>query len=84
MSAQGAAMNDANAVQITVSDYCLVLLEELQVEIGCSSRSELIEWLVLCQRHSMVDARALLNQRSRRGRRWPIVLPDDAVLPPEG
>ena len=77
-------MSDANPIQVTVSDYCLALLNELQRDTGCNSRSELIEWLVLCQRHSMVDARALLNQRPKRGRRWPIVLPDDAVLPPEG
>ena len=77
-------MSEANTIQITVSDYCLAMLEQLQPQLGCSSRSELIEWLVLSQIHSAADARALLGQRSKRGRRWPVVLPDDAVLPPEG
>ena len=77
-------MPEANTIQITVSDYCLALLEDLQPQLGCTSRSELIEWLVLCQVHSAADARALLSQRSKRGRRWPVVLPDDAELPPEG
>lgn len=78
-------MQTANTIQITLSDYCLQLLADLQRDLGCSSRSELIEWLTLCQRHSLTDARAILASRSRRGRRGAIVvLPDDAVLPPEG
>jgi hypothetical protein len=77
-------MNNANPVKVTVSGYCLILLDELQQELGCESRSELVELLVLSQRHSPRDARALLRQRSQRGRRWPIVLPDSFVLPPEG
>lgn len=77
-------MADNNEVKVHLSDYCVALLDILQAETGCATRSELVEWLVLCQRHSARDARALLSQRPRRGRRWPVVLPDDAVLPPEG
>lgn len=77
-------MSDANKIQITVSDYCLALLMQLQEQLGCDNRSELIEWLVLSQVHTAADARSLLSQRPKRGRRWPVVLPEDAVLPPEG
>ena len=77
-------MNNANPVKVTVSDYCLALLNDLQANLECDSRSELVELLVLSQRHSPTDAWALLRQRSPRGRRWPIVLPDSAFLPPEG
>ena len=77
-------MPEANTIQISVSDYCMILMRDLIVRLDCDSRSELVEWLVLSQVHSAADARALLGQRSKRGRRWPVVLPDDAVLPPEG
>ena len=77
-------MSEANTINLTVSDYCLDLLKILKTEQGCKNRSETIEWLVLCKFHNVADARALLGQRSKRGRRWPVVIPDDAVLPPEG
>ncbi len=59
-------------------------MDELQSDLGCDSRSQLIELLVISQRHAGRDVWAILNQRSPRGRRWPLVLADDAVLPPEG
>ena len=74
----------ANRRSLYLSDHALALGEQLQSELGCASISEMIEWLILCQKHTVVDARSLLNQRSKRGRRWPVVQPDDAVLPPEG
>lgn len=69
-----------------LSDYADALIPRLQEEFGCESRSELIELLILSQAHSAKDARALLMCRTPRGRPWPavVVLPDDAVLPPEG
>jgi|GEM_PF-2311355 len=72
----------ANRRTIYLSDYALALGEQLQDDLGCTSISEMSEWLILCQKHSVVDARALLSQRSKRGRRWPVVKPDDSVLPP--
>lgn len=77
-------MAEANTIQVSLSDYSVALLAKLQTDLDCDSRSELIEWLVLSQVHSAGDARALLQQRPKRGRRWPVVLPDDAILPSEG
>jgi hypothetical protein len=81
-------MNDRNDLKVYVSDYCMLLLDQLEAELGCASRSELVELLVLSQVHAPRDAWALVRKRSPRGRRWPVVLPvvlpDDAVLPPEG
>lgn len=77
-------MTVSNRQTVHLSDYAVALANQLRVELGCDSTSELIEWLILCQRHSLIDARALLNQRSKRGRRWPVVVPDDFMLPPEG
>ncbi len=61
----------ANRQTVHLSDHAVALSKDLQIELGCESISELIEWLILCQRHSVVDARALLGKRSKRGRRWP-------------
>ena len=69
-------MSLANRRTIYLSDYALALGDYLQAELGCASMSELSEWLILCQRHSLVDARALLKRRSKRGRRWPVVPPE--------
>jgi len=77
-------MTFANRQTVHLSNYAVALSKDLQAELGCESMSEMLEWLILSQRHSSVDARALLSQRSKRGRRWPNVLSDDAVLPPEG
>lgn len=58
--------------------------EETEVN-GCKSVSEYIEWLILCQRFSAPEATSLLAMRKQRGGRGGvIVLPDHAVLPPEG
>jgi hypothetical protein len=43
----------------------------LQAEFECESRSQLIEFLILSQRHSVSEVRKLLVQRPKRGRRWP-------------
>jgi len=76
------AISKAN---IGLTEYALAIADELQAEHGCKSRSELFEWLLLCQRHTAKDAAALFSRRRQRGQRGAIVvLPDDAVLPPEG
>lgn len=52
---------------------------------GCSSASEWIEWVILSQRFPRDEAAALLKLRRQRGGRGAVVvLPDNAVLPPEG
>ena len=77
-------MSDLNELKIYLTDYTAALSVQLQADLSCASRSELIELLVLSQVHSPRDARALIAQRSKRGRRWPVVVPDNFVLPPEG
>ncbi len=64
-------MSEANPIKIHVSDYCLNLLDELQTELECESRSQLVEFLVLSQRHSAKEAKRLVGERPKRGRRWP-------------
>lgn len=52
---------------------------------GCRSRSDYLEWLILCQRFGAAEATALWNLRRRRGGLGGvIVVPDDFALPPEG
>ncbi len=77
-------MSDLNELKIYLTDYAAALSEKLKTDLDCASRSELVELLVLSQVHSPRDARAILAQRSKRGRRWPVVVPDNFVLPPEG
>lgn len=76
-------MSAANKILCNLSDYALELLPDLQQQLGCSSRSELIELLILSQVHTTTDAWSLVAQRPSRGRRWPVVVPDDFQLPPE-
>jgi hypothetical protein len=52
---------------------------------GCSSRSDYLEWLILCQRFPAAEATALWNLRRRRGGLGGVyVVPDDFQLPLEG
>lgn len=70
---------------IGLTEYSSALLGELVTELGLRNRSEAVEWLILCQRHSARDAAAIFARRKYRGARGPVVvLPDDAQLPPEG
>lgn len=71
--------------KIHLSDLAQAIADELQLSLGCDSRSELIEWLILCQRFSAPEARVLLANRRKRGERGiVVVVPDDYELPPEG
>lgn len=75
----------SRTIAITISEFGLAVLDDVQEQLGCRSRSETIEWLALCQQYSAAEARALLGNRRQRGERTAVtVLPDDAVLPPEG
>lgn len=58
-------------VKVHLSERCLTLIAELQAEFGCNSKSQLIEFLVLSQRHTAKEAKRLLEERPKRGRRWP-------------
>lgn len=72
-------------ITVSLSDLGLQLAAELQEELGCSTRSELLEWLLLCQRFQSGEARALLANRRKRGERGAVVvIADDRDLPPEG
>lgn len=71
--------------RVGMTDLAWKIVEEESARTGCSSASEYLEWLVLCQRFSATEAVALLGQRRKRGGRGGVhVLPDDAELPPEG
>lgn len=75
----------SRTITITLSEFGLSVLDDVQQQLGCASRSETIEWLALCQQFSAAEARELLKNRRQRGERTAItVLPDDAELPPEG
>lgn len=75
----------SRTITITLTDFGLSVLDDVQQQLGCASRSETIEWLALCQKFSAEEARALLANRRQRGERTAVtVLPDDAELPPEG
>lgn len=70
---------------IKLSPLAVQLLAELQQEHNCTSRNELLEWLIYCQRFSGPEAEALLRNRRQRGERTAVIpLPPDAILPPEG
>ena len=51
-------MSDLNELKIYLTDYAVTLSEQLQTDLSCASRSELVELLVLSQVHSPRDARA--------------------------
>lgn len=72
-------------IQVSLDPFCQHLLSELQRDLRCESTSQTIEWLILCQRFSRPEAEALLQRKRKRGERIAVtVLPEDAVLPPEG
>lgn len=74
-----------NKTRIGMTDLAWAIVADESAKTGCSSASEYLEWLVLCQRFSAPEAAALLSQRRKRGGRGGVhVLPDDAELPPEG
>ena len=74
-----------NRQPIGLSDLAWKLIDEALESSGCRSRGEYLEWLVLSQKFSAADAEALWKLRRRRGGLGGvIVLPDNAVLPPEG
>lgn len=58
-------------VHIHLTEETLALADELQAEFECESRSQLIEFLILSQRHSASEAKKRLAVRPKRGRRWP-------------
>lgn len=71
--------------KIGLTDLAWQIAREEQVASGCNSLSEYIEWVVLCQRFSAAEATALMRLRKQRGGLGGVrVVPDDAVLPPEG
>lgn len=57
-------------IDITLSPLCLSILDDLQTEHNTNNRSEMIEWLVLSQKHSKTEVEKLLKDRPKRGRRW--------------
>jgi hypothetical protein len=70
---------------IGLSDLAWKLIDYAMADAGCESRGEYLEWLVLSQHYEKSEAEALWRLRRRRGGRGGVVvLPDDAVLPPEG
>lgn len=70
---------------IGLSDLAWTLIDDALAAAGCASRGEYLEWLVLSQKFSPPEAEALWKLRRKRGGLGGvIVLPDDAVLPPEG
>ena len=64
-------MSKTNEIKISVSDYALSLLDGLQAELGCATRSQLVELLVVSQKHTAKEAWALVDARPKPGRRWP-------------
>ena len=77
-------MAEQNRIIIGITDYARALLPQLQSDLGCASQSELFELLILSQVHSPRDAWALVSQRPKRGRRWPVVLPAAGRPPAAG
>lgn len=74
-----------NRQPIGLSDLAWKLIDDSLTAAGCESRGEYLEWLVLSQQYAPSEAEALWKLRRRRGGRGGVVvLPDDAVLPPEG
>ena len=71
--------------KIGLTDLAWQIAREEQAAHGCSSLSEYLEWVVLCQRFPAGEASTLLRLRKQRGGRGGVhVVPDGAVLPPEG
>ena len=74
-----------NRQPVGLSELAWKLIDDALAPSGCASRGEYLEWLVLSQKFSPADAEALWKLRRRRGGLGGvIVLPDNAVLPPEG
>lgn len=70
---------------VGLTDLAWAIVGEETAATGCSSASEYLEWLVLCQRFPAAEAASLLSLRRRRGGRGGVhVVPDDVELPPEG
>ena len=70
---------------VGLTDLAWTIAREEAASVGCSSVSEWVEWVILCQRFSAAESSALLSLRRKRGSRGGVkVLPDDAMLPPEG
>lgn len=70
---------------IGLSELAWKLIDDAMPAAGCDSRGEYLEWLVLSQKYDQPEAEALWKLRRRRGGRGGVVvLPDDALLPPEG
>jgi hypothetical protein len=74
-----------NKSRVGMTDLAWKIAEEESEKSGCSSVSEWLEWIVLSQQFSAPEAASLLKlRRQRGGRGGVVVLPPDAVLPPEG
>lgn len=70
---------------VGLTDLAWQIVAEQTADTGCTSASEYLEWLVLCQRFPAAEALSLLGMRRRRGGRGGVhVVPDDFELPPEG
>ena len=70
---------------IGLTDLAHSIASEQATANDCDSVSEYVEWLILCQQFSKDEAASLLKLRRKRGGRGGVVvLPDNAVLPPEG
>lgn len=66
-------MGKSIPINITLSPLCLSVLDDLKTEHNTNNRSEMIEWLVLSQKHSKTEVEKLLKDRPKRGRRWDTV-----------
>jgi len=68
---------------ITLSDFAMEIARR-NAEANEESVSRYVERVLLSQDLSTAEVDALLRERPGRGRPRVHVLPDDAVLPPEG
>jgi len=80
-----AMLSPVNKTRIGMTDLAWSIVDDEATKTECSSASEYLEWIVLCQRFSAPEAAALLRLRRKRGGRGGVhVLRDDVQLPPEG
>lgn len=70
---------------VGLTDLAWQIVAEQTAATGCTSASEYIEWLILCQKFPAAEAVSLLSLRRRRGGRGGVhVVPDAFDLPQEG
>lgn len=77
-------MNPVKKYLIGLTDLAKQIADEEAESLGMN-RSEWIEWLIVSQRFPASEVKAIWSRRRQRGGRGVVrVLPDNAVLPPEG